>query len=218
MSLMKIEAELREVEAEILNCYDINTGEEMEDPSLLEEHRLVLYNAVMAKRNQYAKIIKDGFFKRMHDKIDNKVKALKREKDDLKFREERIQQVLHEHIVKEGKQYDTVIGADGKPELYITPSYSVTRSVNINEVEGSYLKVKLPTLSYYDIDYIIDKLRNTDDPVAFKIIQELESNMQKTCNVSDLPEGHKAIRSTIRPTIKTTIGKPKHETKDTIHS
>jgi hypothetical protein len=104
MSLMKIEAELREVEAEILNCYDINTGEEMEDPSLLEERRLVLYNAVMAKRNQYAKIIKDGFFKRMHDKIDNKVKALKREKDDLKFREERIQQVLHEHIVKEGKQ------------------------------------------------------------------------------------------------------------------
>ena len=218
MSLMKLESELRKTEAEILDCYDVYTGEEIEDPAKLEERVAIINQAVAQKHDTYAKIIKDGLFKRMNAKIDDKIKALKREKDDLKFREQRIEQALHEKATKEGKPTE-ILGEDGKPELYITPSYSINQFVNIEEVEGSYLKSVLAPISFYDYEHILFKLEISGDPVTKSIAEKLREGMQRTCNVSDLPKGHKAIKSSIRPTVKMTIRKPKDESeKDNIPS
>lgn len=212
-NLMQIESELRETEAEILNCYDIDTGEEMQDPSVLEERMVILHQQAVTKRDHYARLLMDKFFQRMEEKINDKIKRLEREKKDLRFRKEQIELALHNHVVSNNTKSLPVLGEDNKPELYITPALSVTKSVpNIEEVEPKYVHAEIKGLSLEEYYYFRDMLMLSSNHKMKEILSKLEQGLQKKVNVSDLPEDHRAIRKTIRPTIKTTIRRPKDET------
>ena len=208
-SLIKLETELREVEAMILSCYDANTGEQLEDPSALEERHAKIDAVVKEKTAHCARILKDKFFDRLEDKIDAKIKQLQREKADLQFRKDRMELALHNQAVKYGGT-ETILDEEGKPEMYLTSTLSVTRSVpDISQVEGTYLKVKTKALPFFDHEYVTHKLINSGDPVAIEIASRMNEGREVTCLLSELPEDHPAIKKSIRPTISVTKTKPK---------
>jgi len=196
-SLIKLEQELKRLESEILEYYDPETGEQQTDDEQIRAEMTLLNAQIEAKKENYVRILKDNFFQKIEEKIDDQINNLKREKEWVKRRKEAIEFLLHNAVASEPLE---IKREDGKTELYVSKDFSVRSSVAVE---------KAPK----DVgEYII-----TVSPELFNILTSNLSDEEYSSlkwkhkvNVGDLPANHSSIIKTIRPTVKITKSKPKN--------
>jgi len=208
-SRFRIEADLRRAEAELLDFYDLTTGEQIEDPSAKEREIAMLEAMLANKRDTYIRMLKDGFFKRQKDKIAEKKKELQREEEWLTRKEEEIKGWLNR--ISSSSEEVLVVKSDisEKPEFYIVPTVNVTRTVDVTKLAPSegYYSPKLSAKQTLAIKELISKKGNTTE-LDIAILETLDSS-DRSCPVTELAEDHPAILKNIKPTVNITKSKPK---------
>lgn len=201
MKLMKLLAEVKEVEQEILEKY----YQEQEDITDEETKLQLLQNQLNIKLRQYVHLIKNKFFEHTKEIIDNKIEDLQREKKYLDNTKQMLELALHNYV-SNGEGAIEIIDDDGKVEYYLNADLSIRKSVNEYLIEDENKKYILPELDYKDYNLILDLLSNAWN---FNLRSELEKSVKTKCLVTSLPKDHRAIVQNIRPTIKITKTKSK---------
>ena len=223
MSLLKLQAKIKEVESDILRKYEEEEGDITSEETALENLR----NDILGKIRYYAHMLKGGFFKKMTDEIDEAINELRKQKEYVKKKKEAVEGQIH-HIIDDGITTDDkernngiiVYGEDEdtKPELYVTKAFSITRRIDdIEKVDAIYKKYDIPTLSNADMNILIQALEHTnatsqDTELAVRseeLMEFLMKNVKPKVLVTDLPTEHPSIIRRIRPTVKITKNKPK---------
>lgn len=194
-SLLKLEQELLETEAEILSCYDEETGEQIQDDIHAQTHLSLIRTQIEIKKENYTRLLKNKFFSKLENKINDQIKKLQKEKQWLNERKDLIELAFHNAVAK--KPFE-VIGEDGNIELYVSTDYSIQNSVDMSKVssnDGIYM-VKMTPEQFKDFRTLCLKDK---EPEQYKQI----------VTVTDIGKEHPAIVSRVRPTVKITKTKPK---------
>lgn len=146
------------------------------------------------------------------DDIKNKIEYLKDKKrkitdinQKLEAEIERIKYRLNQHC--DGNK---LIGNEYKMHPYM----STNNTINIGAVEPRYGSYLLPPLNFKEITTLksmssneiarAHEVEDTNEELFFEqLLSKLEQAIHK-CNLSDLPEGHKAIISKLVPSVRIT--------------
>jgi len=211
MKLLKLLAEVKEVEQEILDKY----YDEEEDITEEETKLQLLQSQLSVKLRQYIHLIKGKFFENTKTIIDDKIKELQQEKKYLDNSKQRLELALHNYV-SNGEGSVEIIDDEGKTEFYVTKDFSVRRSVDEFFVEWVYRRYTLPELSHKEYIFLLDALDRYNSinlegkkEIGEKLRVKIYEDAKKRVLVTDLPEDHTAIEKSIRPTVKITKTKPK---------
>lgn len=200
MKLLKLESEIREVESAILDKYYDGEEDITEEETKLQ----LLTEELAVKLRQYVHILKNKNFEIIKEKIKGKIEELKKEMEYLDNTKQRVELALHNYVAKE-EGIVQVIDDEGTTEYYLSKDFSVRRSVKEELVEKEDKQYVLPVLSYNEYAYILNTVSQSGNHELANYI----TNVTAKCLVTKLPEDHKAIVKSIRPTIKITKNKPK---------
>ncbi len=132
--------------------------------------------------------------------IDGIIKVLKSGKEKLK---------AHAHHIMQLNHLDRIDGS----QFWIKRDFSKSKSLMMELAEDQYKKYELPTLNDTQYKLLLNMVKHFNGTLkkdlpfesiytAIELEELLEKNKTEKCNVSDLPEGHCAIVSEERPTVR----------------
>jgi len=203
MSLLKLESELKETEAQLLSYAAENFGEVNED---LESKRKEMITAIETKIENYVAVKERKFFNNSIKVLRERKKELDKAIKKLQSTSEFVDNKLHDIFAN--SQAEKVETADGI--RYIVPTVNVSRSIDTDKLTAKDRKYQFPPLTYTE-RLVVEKYVYGDIQldIFYKVMEKLVERITRVNpTVTELPEDHPAIVKRIKPTVKIRKTKP----------
>ena len=163
------------------------------------EYLVNLQEQIENKVQAYLSIVsKDGLLDKEIQRMDELVNDIKAYKERLAKRKKFMEGILYKLAEEKGYLvYDTGV------TQYVKPFMKQSRSVEIEQVEDEYGTYILPKLTHDEFKELVSSINN-------HLLQSyIIAGANHKVNVTDLPEGHRAIKTELIPSIKFVKTKPK---------
>lgn len=205
------------IQREFMESFDTNTGEQIADTEATEDKMSILGKQVAAKKAGYVKFLKSGKLKDLQKRGEDMIANINREITQISFRETMMKKTLHHSITEEGS-YMTIFDEEtGKPDLYVTPSFDIKRTVDMEKVPGNCpnLQYSLPKLTIGEYESVMSAMNHSymtingsmERSTIISAMRKFTEDAVSSIGVKALQEidpKHPAIKEHLTPTVKIT--------------